>query len=63
MLATEASMVDIPDEVLLKLFPNCTPEMVVEVLNAIAENGAQRVTRTPEDEPPDDEGEPQDGDA
>lgn len=63
MLATEASMVDIPDEVLLKLFPNFTPELVTEVLNAIAENGAQRVTRTPEDEPPDDEGEPQDGDA
>ena len=63
MLATEASMVDIPDEVLLKQFPNFTPEMVAMVLDAITENGAQRVTRTPEDEPPDDEGEPQDGDA
>lgn len=62
ILSMEAAMVDLPDEVLLKQFPNFTPEQVAEALEAILENGAQRMTRTKED-PDAEEDLPQDGDA
>lgn len=50
MLVMEAGIVDLPDEALLKQFPNFTPEQVAEVMKEIIENGASRVTRTQENE-------------
>lgn len=58
ILSMEAAMVDLPDEVLLKQFPNFTPEQVAEALEAIMESGAQRMTRT-EQETEDEEDTPQ----
>ncbi|MBQ7826083.1 MAG: phage portal protein, partial [Clostridia bacterium] len=61
MLVMEAGIVDLPDEVLLNQFPNFTPEQVEQALDAMTENGAQRVTRAEKDVPKDEP--PQDGEA
>ena len=47
ILVMEAGLVDLPDEALIRQFPNFTPEQVAEVLEEILEEQGNRVTRTP----------------
>lgn len=42
MLATEASLVDLPDEILVEMFPNFTPEMVKKALDMMANDEVDR---------------------
>lgn len=42
MLATEASLVDLPDEILVQMFPNFTPEMVKKALEMMANDEVDR---------------------
>lgn len=58
MLVKEAGIADLDDETLLEKFPNFTPEEVKKTMDRIIANGAKRVTREPEED-----NEPQDGDA
>ena len=51
ILVMEAGIVDMDDETLLEKFPNFTPDEVKKTMERIIKNGAQRVTRTPEDNP------------
>lgn len=45
MLVMEASLVNLPDEALVRQFPNFTPEQVADVLEGILEEGEKRVNR------------------
>lgn len=63
ILVMEAGLVDLPDELLLKLFPNFTPEQVAEArAEAVAEQ-ARRKTRTTGENPKKNEPEEDDDDA
>lgn len=42
MLSIEASLVDLPDEILIKQFPNFTPEQVQEALDMMANEEVER---------------------
>lgn len=48
MLVMESGIVDIPDDVLIKAFPNFTPEMVEEAIDGMVQQQATRVQRKPE---------------
>ena len=49
-LVMEAGLVDLPPEMLLKHFPNFTPEQVMQALEYVLEMGSQKIVRKPTEE-------------